>query len=97
MPEVIGDFDLSDFWEESAYALETYVNRPLDDSTIYAVERELGYTLPASYVEAHQPFLSVAHRKRVLGKPRAQRALFATATEKRSLRSRRTVQVQIEH
>ena len=51
MPKVFGDFDLSDFWEESAYALETYVGRPLDDSTIYAVERELGYTLPASYVE----------------------------------------------
>ena len=51
MSELFGDLDLSDFWKESAYALKNYVGRPLHNSTIRAVERELGYTLPASYVE----------------------------------------------
>ena len=51
MAKVFGDLDLSDFWKESAYALETYVGRPLDDSTVHAAERALGYTLPASHVE----------------------------------------------
>ena len=49
--KVFGDFDITDFWEPSEYALDQYVGRPLDDAVVRAVERELGYKLPASYVE----------------------------------------------
>jgi len=49
--KVFGDFDMTDFWAPSEYALEKYVGRPLDDATLRAVEAELGYKLPASYVE----------------------------------------------
>ena len=51
MAKVFGDFDMTDFWETSEYALKEYVGRTLDDATVRAVERELGYKLPASYVE----------------------------------------------
>lgn len=43
-------FDLAGFWEESDYALKEYVEPPPTPETIAAVEAELGYRLPASYV-----------------------------------------------
>ena len=43
--------DITDFWESSEYAINMYVGRPLDDVTVRAVETELGYQLPASYIE----------------------------------------------
>jgi len=49
--KVFGNFDVSEFWEPSEYALKEYVGRPLDDATVRAVEQELGHKLPASYVE----------------------------------------------
>jgi len=49
--KVFGNFDVSEFWEPSEYALKEYVGRPLNDATVRAVERELGHKLPASYVE----------------------------------------------
>ena len=49
--KVFGDFDITGFWEPSEYALKEYVGRALDDATVHAVEQELGYKLPASYVE----------------------------------------------
>ncbi len=55
MAKTFGDFDMSDFWEVSEYALAKYVGDPLDEATVRAVEAELGYTLPASYIE----FMSV--------------------------------------
>lgn len=51
MPVVFGDFDISDFWEESDYANREYVDDPLTDEIVRVVEATLGYTLPASYIE----------------------------------------------
>jgi hypothetical protein len=51
MSKVFGDFDVVDFWKQSDYADTTYVGAPLTDELLAAVERALGYTLPASYVE----------------------------------------------
>ncbi|WP_433945064.1 SMI1/KNR4 family protein [Paenibacillus sp. SN-8-1] len=41
---------LSDFWEDSYYAREEYVNDPPTDELIASIEEELGYKLPASYI-----------------------------------------------
>ena len=51
MAKVFADFDVAGFWEPSEYALKQYVGAPLTDEVLAAVERELGYKLPASYVE----------------------------------------------
>jgi hypothetical protein len=51
MAKIFGDFGLFDFWEPSEYGIKEYVGRPLDDATVRSVERELGFKLPASYVE----------------------------------------------
>ena len=45
------DFDLRSFWKSSDYALKSYVGAPLTDEMVHGVERDLGYKLPASYVE----------------------------------------------
>jgi hypothetical protein len=49
--KVFGDFEITDFWGPSEYAIKEYVGRPLDDATVRAVEQQLGYKLPASYLE----------------------------------------------
>jgi hypothetical protein len=51
MAKVFADFDVQGFWEPSDYALKEYVGEPLTNAVLAAVERELGYKLPASYVE----------------------------------------------
>ena len=43
-------FDFTNFWEDSAYALEEYVNKPPSDELIASVEQESGYKLPISYI-----------------------------------------------
>ncbi len=48
---IFSDFDLEQFWEPSDYALREYVGDPLTETMVADVERELGYRLPASYVE----------------------------------------------
>ncbi|MCB2155161.1 SMI1/KNR4 family protein [bacterium] len=45
------DFDIEEFWEQSEHATNEYVSAPLADDVVAAVERELGYKLPAAYVE----------------------------------------------
>ncbi len=51
MGKVFADFDVRQFWKPSEYALKEYVGAPLTDAVVATVERELGYKLPASYVE----------------------------------------------
>lgn len=51
MSESFKDFDLSNFWEKSEYAAETFVSEPPTAELIGSIERELGYKLPASYIE----------------------------------------------
>ncbi len=43
-------FDLSNFWEASAYADKEYVDDPLTGQKVARVEKALGYTLPKAYV-----------------------------------------------
>jgi len=45
------DFDFSDFWNDSQYALKDYVEEYPNDDLISSIEQELGYKLPASYIE----------------------------------------------
>jgi hypothetical protein len=42
------DLDFSDFWDDSEYALEEYIEEEPTDELIKSVEDELGYKLPAS-------------------------------------------------
>ncbi|MHB8953311.1 MAG: SMI1/KNR4 family protein [Pirellulaceae bacterium] len=51
MSKIFADFDVRQFWKPSEYAMKEYVGDPLTDDMVAAVERELGYKLPASYVE----------------------------------------------
>ena len=43
-------FDLTNFWDDSMYALKEYVSEPPSDELIASVEEELGYKLPAAYI-----------------------------------------------
>ncbi len=47
---VFSDFDFSGFWKPSRYAAREYVGRSVDQATLRAVEQELGYKLPFSYL-----------------------------------------------
>jgi hypothetical protein len=51
MDIIFGDFDISDFWEQSEYANEEYVGEPLTDKLVKIVEHKLGYKLPKAYIE----------------------------------------------
>jgi hypothetical protein len=44
------DFDFGDFWKDSDRARATYVEEPLTDVMVRAVEQELGYRLPPAYL-----------------------------------------------
>jgi SMI1-KNR4 cell-wall len=48
---IFSDFDFSDFWDDSDYALKEYLNEPPSGELIESIESELGYKLPASYIE----------------------------------------------
>lgn len=51
MPNIFHDLDLSIFWESSDWADREYVEPFPDTDIIRSVEGELGYKLPAAYVE----------------------------------------------
>jgi len=51
MSETFDAFDHLSFWEDSQYARENYVDAAPTPEVIAAVERQLGYKLPASYIE----------------------------------------------
>lgn len=44
-------FNLTNFWDDSEYALKAYVEPPFTPELLASVEQELGYKLPAAYVE----------------------------------------------
>ena len=43
--------DFNDFWKNSEYALEEYVNEYPTNELIASIEKELGYKLPKFYIE----------------------------------------------
>ena len=45
------DFDWSGFWNDVDYAFESYIGKAVTDKDIKDAEAELGYTLPAAYIE----------------------------------------------
>ena len=45
------DFDWTGFWNDVDYAFESYIGKPVTDMDIKDAEAELGYTLPAAYIE----------------------------------------------
>src|SRR5689334_17350815 len=51
MSKIFSDFDIEQFWEPSESAQKEYIDAPLTDEAVAAVESELGYKLPASYIE----------------------------------------------
>ena len=48
---IFKDFDLTGFWNDSDYAFKKYVEAPFSAAILASVEQELGYKLPAAYVE----------------------------------------------
>ena len=48
MSTVYGDFDISDFWDQSKYADQEYVDDPLTNEHVESVEHALGYTFRLS-------------------------------------------------
>jgi hypothetical protein len=51
MSKSLHGFDLSSFWKPSQYAAENYVDGSPTPETVKAVERQLGFKLPAAYIE----------------------------------------------
>lgn len=49
--KIFKDFDFSDFWDDREYALEKFIEAKPTDELIKSIENELGYKLPASYIE----------------------------------------------
>lgn len=51
MSKILSDLLLQEFWENSEYAWNEYVGRPVTDEIIASVEQALGYRLPRAYIE----------------------------------------------
>ncbi len=45
------DFDLGKFWEGSEYEKQEYISEPVSDLKLKQIEKQLGYKLPAAYIE----------------------------------------------
>ena len=45
------DFNWTGFWKDTDYAFESYIGREVTDEDIKNAEAELGYILPAAYIE----------------------------------------------
>ena len=45
------EFNWTGFWNDVDYAFESYIGKPVTDKDIKDAEAELGYTLPAAYIE----------------------------------------------
>lgn len=50
-PFIFTDYDLTNFWDDSEYAIKEYVSESPTDELIQEMEDELGYKLPQSYIE----------------------------------------------
>lgn len=46
-----GTYAPATFWVQSDYAQENHVSEPFDEEQILSIEKELGYKLPASYIQ----------------------------------------------
>ena len=51
MVRIYGDYDLTNFWDESDYANREYVDESPSQLAIDVVQERLGYRLPATYIE----------------------------------------------
>ena len=51
MSQVFKDFDLSSVWKTNSWADENYKEAPFTPEILAAVESELGYKLPQSFIE----------------------------------------------
>ena len=51
MSQVFKDFDLSSVWESDSWADKNYKEAPFTPEILAAVESELGYKLPQSFIE----------------------------------------------
>lgn len=51
MPDYFTDDFLADFWKKSEYSEKAFVSQPFTDELLDSIEKELGYKLPASYIE----------------------------------------------
>lgn len=49
--EFFNNFDHAQLWDDCEYSLEKYVEEPPSETLIREIEAELGYKLPASYIE----------------------------------------------
>lgn len=49
--KIFHDFDFLDFWDDNNYSLKEYVEDKPTDILIHSIEEELGFKLPASYIE----------------------------------------------
>ncbi len=48
---IFEDFDFTDFWDDSDYSKENYIESYPSDELIDSIETELGYKLPQSYID----------------------------------------------
>ena len=51
MRKFFEDFDFSEFWLDHDHSQKDYIEEPPTDELIASVEEELGYKLPAAYIE----------------------------------------------
>jgi hypothetical protein len=49
--KIFKDFDFTNFWDNSEYAIKSYQENYPTDEIIDSIEKELGYKLPQSYIE----------------------------------------------
>lgn len=50
-PQIFRDFDFTGFWDDCETSQENYRDEPATDELVKKVEEELGFKLPASYIE----------------------------------------------
>ena len=51
MSTIFGNFDVSDFWDNTDYTRREYTGHTLTEEMLASIEAELGYALPGTYAE----------------------------------------------